>query len=90
VIRVPRAIGVFLILAAVRDRVGYAIAVSEEDIVFARDDAAREDGLLLCPEGAATLAAWRCALAQGLIAPTDRAILFNCASGLKYPLPESA
>ena len=87
-IRVPRAIGDFLILRAVRESGGFAIAVSEEHIVSAQDEAARGDGLLLCPEGAATLAAWRNALAQGLVAPGDRAILFNCASALKYPLPD--
>ena len=85
-IRVPRAIGDFLILAAVRESGGFAIAVSEEEIAAAQGDAARADGLLLCPEGAATLAAWRNALAEGLAQPGDRAILFNCASGLKYPL----
>ena len=87
-IRVPKAIGDFLILAAVRESGGFAIAVSEEEIVAARDDAAVEEGLLLCPEGAATLAAWRRALARGLIAPDDRAVLFNCASAFKYPLPD--
>jgi threonine synthase len=87
-IRVPRAIGDFLILAAVRESGGFAIAVSEEAIASARDDAATEDGLLLCPEGAATLAGWRRALNRGLIAPNQRAILFNCASALKYPLPD--
>jgi threonine synthase len=85
-IRVPRAIGDFLILAAVRESGGFALAVSEEAIAAARDDAAREDGLLLCPEGAATLAAWRQARAEGLVGPGERAVLFNCASGLKYPL----
>ena len=89
-IRVPRAIGDFLILAAVRESGGFASAVSEAEIASARDDAAREDGLLLCPEGAATLAAWRSALAEGLIGPGARAILFNCASGLKYKLPGPA
>jgi threonine synthase len=84
-IRVPRAIGDFLILAAVRESGGFAIAVSEQAIAAARDDAAREDGLLLCPEGAATLAGWRDAVAQGLVGPEERAVLFNCASGLKYP-----
>jgi threonine synthase len=87
-IRVPKAIGDFLILGAVRESGGFAIAVSEADIVRAQDDAAREDGLLLCPEGAATLAAWRGALAQGRIGPSDRAVLFNCASALKYALPD--
>jgi threonine synthase len=87
-IRVPKAIGDFLILGAVRESGGFAVAVSEVDIASAQDEAAREDGLLLCPEGAATLAAWRAALAQGLIGGSDRAILFNCASPLKYPLAD--
>jgi threonine synthase len=87
-IRVPRAIGDFLILAAVRESNGFAIGVSEDEIATAQDEAAREDGLLLCPEGAATLAAWRRSLAQGLIGGDDRAILFNCASPLKYPLED--
>ena len=86
-IRVPQAIGDFLILAALRESGGFALAVSEQQIFAARDMAAREEGLLLCPEGAATLAAWRRALDEGLIARSDRSLLFNCASGLKYPLP---
>jgi len=47
---------------------------------------AREDGLLLCPEGAATVEAYRRALAEGLVSADDRVVLFNCASGLKYPM----
>ena len=42
---------------------------------------------LLCPEGAATYAAYQQSLAEGRIAKTDRVMLFNCATGLKYPLP---
>jgi threonine synthase len=87
-IRVPKAIGDALILAAVRESGGFAIAVPDEAIFAARDEAAREDGLLLCPEGAATLAAWRRALATGLVGPAERAVLLNSASGLKYPLPD--
>ena len=86
-IRVPRALGDFLILRAVRDSGGFAIAVSDAEILAARDRTAKEDGLLLCPEGAATLAACARARAQGLVGPEDRVVLFNCASGLKYPLP---
>jgi len=89
-IRVPKAIGDFLILDAVRSSNGFAIAVSDDAILAARDEAAQLDGMLLCPEGAATLAAWREALAAGLIGPSDRAILFNCATGLKYPLDDRA
>jgi threonine synthase len=87
-IRVPQAVGDFLILDAVRQSDGFAMAVSDESILQAVDDAARKDGLLLCPEGGATLAAWRQALDQGLISPDDRALLFNCATGLKYPMPD--
>jgi threonine synthase len=89
-IRVPRAIGDFLILDAVRKSAGFAIAVSDAQILVARDRTAKEDGLLLCPEGAATLAACARARAEGLVGPGDRVVLFNCASGLKYPLPELA
>ena len=48
---------------------------------------AREEGFLLCPEGAATYAAYKQALADGRIRRDERAVLFNCATGLKYPLP---
>ncbi len=85
-IRVPKAIGDFMILGAVRESGGFAVAVPEPAIAAARADAAREDGQLLCPEGAATLAAWRMAREDGRVGPDETAILFNCASGLKYPL----
>ena len=87
-IRVPKAVGDFLILRAVRKSGGFAIAVSDEAILAAVDDAARQDGLLLCPEGGATLAAAAQALEQGLISRSDRVVLFNCATGLKYPMPD--
>ena len=66
-IRVPKAVGDFLILRAVRESGGAAIAVEEEAIMEAVDDAARLDGMLLCPEGGAVLAAWREALDRGLV-----------------------
>jgi threonine synthase len=87
-IRVPRAVGDFLILRAVRESGGAAIAVPEEAILKAVEDAARDDGFLLCPEGGAVLAAWRKALAQGLVRKDERVVLFNCANGNKYPLPD--
>ena len=43
----------------------------------------------LCPEGAATAVAWEQAVDQGLVGKQDRCILFNCATGLKYPMPEA-
>jgi len=87
-IRVPKAIGDFLILRAVRESGGAAIAVSEESILKAVEDAARDDGFLFCPEGGAVLAAWKKAMAQGLVGKDERVLLFNCANGNKYPLPD--
>jgi threonine synthase len=88
-IRVPRAIGDFLILAAVRDSGGKALAVGDPAILRAVADCAAKDGLLLCPEGGATLAAYRQAVATGEVDPDERVVLFNCATGLKYPMPAS-
>ena len=87
-IRVPQAVGDFLILDAVRASGGFAIAVSDAAIIEAVDDAGRKDGLLLCPEGGAALAAYRKARAEGLVSGDDRVLLFNCATGLKYPLAD--
>ena len=89
-IRVPSAVGDFLILRAVRESGGAAIAVEEDAILAAVEDAARDDGMLLCPEGGAVLAGWREALRRGLVSRDERALLFNCANGNKYPLPDRA
>ena len=88
-IRVPQAVGDFLILQAVRESSGFATAVSDEAIAEAWREVAAEEGLLLCPETAATYAAYKQALADGRVRPDDRVVLFNCASGLKYPMPEA-
>ena len=88
-IRVPQAVGDFLILRAVRESGGFAIAVSDQAIAEAWREVATEEGLLLCPETAATYAAYKQALAEGRILPADQVVLFNCASGLKYPMPEA-
>jgi threonine synthase len=86
-IRVPQAVGDFLILRAVRESKGFAIAVEDDAITAALDELAREEGFLMCPEGAATYAALKQSLADGRIRRDERAVLFNCATGLKYPLP---
>jgi threonine synthase len=86
-IRVPVAIGDFLILRAVRESGGFATAVDDESILAARDKVATREGFLMCPEGAATYAAWKQELASGRVTPDDTVVLFNCSSGLKYPLP---
>ena len=86
-IRVPAAIGDFLILRAVRESDGFATAVTDEAILFSRDEASKKEGMLMCPEGAATLAAYQQELESGRISADETCVLFNCATGLKYPLP---
>ena len=86
-IRVPVAIGDFLILRGVRGSNGFAIAVEDEAIEAALVEVVECEGLLLCPEGAATYAAYKRALEEGKVHKEERVVLFNCATGLKYPLP---
>jgi threonine synthase len=88
-IRVPQGIGDFLILRAVRESGGFAIAVDDEAIAAAWAKVAKTEGLLLCPEGAATYAAYEQALGDGRVRSGERVVLFNCATGLKYPMPEA-
>ena len=87
-IRVPVAVGDFLIIRAIRESNGFAISVSDENIMDARDRVAAVDGCFLCPEGAATMSAYEKAMSLKLITSNEKVILFNCATGLKYPLPE--
>ena len=88
-IRVPAAIGDFLILDAIRQSNGCALAVEDEHIINTRDMVAKKDGLLLCPEGAATAAGYQIALEKKIINEDEKVVLFNCASGLKYPMPDA-
>ena len=85
-IRVPVAVGDFLIIRAVRESGGFCMALDDEVIMQTRDRVAQEEGLLLCPEGAATAAACAQALRENLISDSDQVVLWNCATGLKYPL----
>ena len=86
-IRVPQAIGDFLMLRAVRESGGFAIAVADEAISAAIDEVARAEGLLLCPRALRPTRRSSKALADGRIRRDERALLFNCATGLKYPMP---
>ena len=86
-IRVPAAVGDFLILQGIRQTGGFATAVDDEAIDDARRQAAELEGLLLCPEGAATYAAYLKELESGRITARESVVLFNCATGLKYPMP---
>jgi len=89
-IRVPAAIGDFLILDAIRQSGGCALAVEDEHIINTRDMISKEDGLLLCPEGAATAAGYQIALEKKIINENEKVVIFNCASGLKYPMPSTS
>jgi len=83
-LRVPKALGDFLVLRAVRESKGRAIAVSDEELMSDVGLIARTEGLFPCPEGAATLSALKRMLASGEIDRDERVVLFNTGSGLKY------
>jgi len=87
-IRVPSALGDFLILNAIRESGGFAIAVTDEETIEIQNEIGIKDGLLLCPEGAAAVAAYRNSLNSGMIRDDERVVLFNTATGLKYPMPQ--
>jgi threonine synthase len=86
-IRVPVAVGDFLMLRAVRESGGFAVAVDDDAILAARAEVAQREGFLMCPEGAATYAAYKQEVQSGRISKNESCVLFNCASGLKYELP---
>jgi threonine synthase len=83
-LRVPKALGDFLILRAVRESGGTALAVTDEEIMADVGLMARNEGLFPCPEGAATLSALRHMIADGEVDRDERVVLFNTGSGLKY------
>ena len=85
--RVPSTVGDFLILRVLRESDGFGIAIRDDEVEPARAEFAASDGIHLCPEGAATFLAYKQALADGRVRKTDRVVLFNCATGLKYPMP---
>jgi threonine synthase len=91
-LRVPKPLGDYLILQALRESGGLAIAVTDEEMMRGQREMAETQGILPCPEGGATWAALRQLTAQGRVKATERIVLFNTGSGLKYPecLPHEA
>jgi threonine synthase len=83
-LRVPKAIGDFLILDAIRASRGVAVAVSDEEMLEASREIGRLEGIFVAPEGGACYAALKNLLASGHIRPTESVVLFNTGSGLKY------
>ena len=86
-IRVPKPLGDRLILRTIQESEGFAIAVEDVEVDKSRLATARETGLHLCPEGSACLVAYEKSLRKKIIRKGDQAVLFNCASGLKSPMP---
>ena len=84
-LRVPKPLGDFLVLQAVRESGGTAIAVSDDDMLDWGVHLASDEGIYAAPEGAACVAALEKLLASGFLKRTDRIVLYNTGSGLKYP-----
>lgn len=83
-LRVPKAIGDFLILDAIRESGGTAITVTDDELVEGARELARMEGIFASPEGGACVPALRKLLASGGIKPEERVVLFNTGSGIKY------
>jgi threonine synthase len=83
-LRVPSAVGDFLILRVLRESGGTAVAVPDQEMIEAARQIGRTQGIFACPEGAATLVAFQCLRREGWIADDETVVLFNTGSGLKY------
>jgi threonine synthase len=83
-LRVPSAVGDALMLRALRDSEGTAVAVSEAELLWGVKEIGQSEGLFVCPEGGAALAGLRRLVEQGWIDREERVVLFNTGSGLKY------
>ena len=83
-LRVPKAIGDFLILNILRQSNGGAIAVDDEEMIRVAREVGSSEGLFVCPEGAACFAALKSLRSAGKIVPGERVVIFNTGSGIKY------
>jgi len=84
-LRVPSPFADTLILDGVRSTGGTAVAVSEEEMLDAMLELSTQEGCFACPEGGATVAALRQLLSSGEVKRTDRVVIYDTGSGLKYP-----
>lgn len=83
-LRVPRAIGDFLILKILRESKGGAVAIDDEEMIRVAREVGTNEGLFVCPEAAACFAALKSLCAAGKIASSERVVIFNTGSGIKY------
>jgi len=84
-IRVPKALGDFLVLQAVRETSGTCVAVPDADTMWGLERISRLEGSFICPEGAALVGAARRLLRDGWLDPAQRVLLLNTGAGIKYP-----
>ncbi|HEV2095128.1 MAG TPA: threonine synthase [Chthoniobacterales bacterium] len=84
-LRVPKAVGDFLMLKILRESKGGAVAVDDQEMIGVTREVGGSEGLFVAPEGAACFAAVKSLLASGQIAPNQRVVIFNTGSGIKYP-----
>jgi threonine synthase len=83
-LRVPRAIGDFLILRAIRESGGTALTVSDAEMIAGMLELGAREGISAAPEGGAALAALKRLIAAGTVSPNDSVVLFNTGGALKY------
>jgi threonine synthase len=83
-IRVPKALGDFIVLKALRESSGIAVAVSEKEIALSMQAAGGAEGMLVCPEGGAAIAAAAKLRRDGWIRENEEVVVFNTGTGLKY------
>jgi threonine synthase len=83
-LRVPKALGDFLILDAIRESGGTAVTVTDEELIAGAKELARSEGIFASPEGGACVPAVRQLLASGDVKPDEKVVLFNTGSGIKY------
>lgn len=84
-LRVPKALGDFLVLRAIKETDGYAIAADDEAILGAMARTAQVEGAFICPEGATNVAVLPELVRRGVLKAADRVLLLNTGTGLKYP-----
>lgn len=83
-LRVPKPYGDYIMLEILRESGGVAVALPDEEILRSLRDWAKNEGMLLCPEGAAATGGYEHLLKTGFLKPSDHVVLFNTGAGLKY------
>ncbi len=83
-LRVPKAVGDFIMLRILRESGGGALTVNDDEMIRITREVGKREGLFVAPEGAACFAALRSLLSDGTIKADERVVIFNTGSGIKY------